>query len=86
MFFKYDARIYYEKFGSVAVILLLIYAVGTSRTTAKMMRLPTEDVNELLKQDVWVEERYKLNKQKEEVSKLLSDSNFIKSRNAPLTP
>lgn len=84
MFFKYDAYPYYEKYGMAFAALGVIWWVGHSRFSAKLLRLPTEDVNELLKHDVWVAERNEINLRKDQASKMMADSTYIQKRNAPV--
>lgn len=84
MFWKYDSHIYIQKFGLVALGLATIVFVASRKTGALLLRLPTEDVNELLKHDAWVEERNQINLRKEQANKLLNDSNYISARNSPV--
>lgn len=84
MFIKYDSYAYIEKFGLVAVGIALACAFANWKLAAKMARLPTEDVNELLKHDVWLDERNAINERKERADKMLAESNYFQKRNAPI--
>lgn len=84
MFWKYDSYVYIEKYGLVLTALGIIYYIGTRKMTAKMLRLPTEDVNELLKSDVWLDEKNEIASRKEYANRLLQDSNYIHERNTPV--
>ncbi|CUG06378.1 transmembrane protein, putative [Bodo saltans] len=84
MFWKYDSHIYIQKFGLVGLGLAVVVFAASRKTGALLMRLPTEDVNELLKHDAWVEERNKINLRKEQANKMLVDSSYISERNSPI--
>ena len=84
MFMKYDSYAYFEKFGLVALGLGGICLFANWKLMARLVRLPTEDVNELLKHDVWLDERNAINERKEQADKMLAESNYYQKRNSPI--
>lgn len=84
MYWKYDSHVAIEKFGAVGLGLTCVYLFANWKLMAKILRLPTEDVNELLKHDVWLDEKNELDRRKDQASKMLMDSNYIQKRNAPI--
>lgn len=83
MYWKYDSHVPIQKFGCVALGLGAIVFFASCKTGALLLRLPTEDVNELLKHDAWVEERNLINIRKEQANKMLAESSYIQQRNTP---
>lgn len=83
MFWKYESHRFWEKMGLAALLAgMVMYACGTDLAVA-LIRWPTEDPNELLKQRVWQERKNEVNIRQERASKVLEDSNYIHNKNNP---
>ncbi|KAG8349136.1 hypothetical protein TRVL_00007 [Trypanosoma vivax] len=83
LFWKYESHLVYERvllgFGAATAVFLMSHM----NIVKALVRLPTEDVNELLKQDVWRSYRSEINERKEHASKILEESSYVRERNKP---
>ncbi|EAN91074.1 hypothetical protein C3747_53g565c [Trypanosoma cruzi] len=83
MFWKYESHLVYERVIMGFIVASCMFFMSNLDLTAAVFRLPTEDVNELLKQDVWRKYRSEINERKEHASKMLEDSSYIHNKNKP---
>lgn len=82
MYFKYESRQFFEKASAVVFLSAVLVFICNSDYVAAALRLPTDDVNELLKQDVWRRRRNEIDERKEHASKMLEESNYMRSKNS----
>lgn len=83
MAYKYESHIYFQKVGAGLLFAFIFLSICSSDTAAALVRWPTDDPNELLKQPVWQKYHNELNERKEHVNKVLQDSNYIHNKNNP---
>lgn len=83
MTWKYERHRLIEV-GAMSLFLtgVIIFITGRD-TVAAVLRWPTEDVNQLLKDRVWQNYRNETNERKDRVSRMLEDSNYVQSKNNP---
>lgn len=82
LFMKYEKHRIFEQMLFGAVLSSLVLYIFSRDTSLAVIRWPTDDVNELLKQPVWRKHRNELNARKEEASKMLEESNYIYNKNS----
>ncbi|KEG09413.1 hypothetical protein DQ04_05261050 [Trypanosoma grayi] len=84
MFWRYESHLVYERVIMGFVVASGLFLMCNTDFVVSIFRLPTEDVNELLKQDVWRKYRNEINERKEHASKMLEDSSYVHNKNKPI--
>ncbi|AAZ13074.1 uncharacterized protein TEOVI_000912900 [Trypanosoma equiperdum] len=85
IFLKYESHLIYERAVMGLLAATVIYALSNLNIVKAVVRLPTEDINELLKEDVWQGYRNEVNQRKEHANKMLEESAFIRDKNKPFS-
>ncbi|RNF17372.1 uncharacterized protein Tco025E_04911 [Trypanosoma conorhini] len=83
LFWKYESHLVYERVIMGFIVATGLFLMSNADLTVALFRLPTEDVNELLKQDVWRKYRNEVNERKEHASKMLEESSYMQNKNKP---
>lgn len=83
MYWKYRSHQFMEKAGFGSLLAAVVIYVCQTDIANALLRWPTEDVNELLKQPVWKKYRSQVNERKENASKMLEESNYQYTKNNP---
>ncbi|ORC89163.1 uncharacterized protein TM35_000131670 [Trypanosoma theileri] len=85
IFWKYESHLVYERVIMGFAVATGLFLLCNTNLALALFRMPTEDVNELLKQDVWRKYKNEVNERKDQASKMLEDSSYIHDKNKPLS-